>query len=1336
MACRPWSLCRSRIITITPALTLPLQDPEKLSQLLRQRASSDNSHPLHFTTSTEEQQSFAYAEAVTAQDSPHRDPSSLQAPAAQPTRDPPLRRVTNRTNYAKPSLPKHQSAPTSTGFVMEREGGERMIKSFNEVMDLPGDTQPDSQIYKNWTSVVLGTGSNDGLRATTLLNPVEEEDVDTPTDGAEAIGSSQEQHSPTITSPTVILDDGTETQLRVGDILTSPLKFETPAMAGRKRNNQGQILSSAMQTVTTPGTALTAAAFFPAGTGDGGMGHGMSLTQIFNATQAGTSPVVGAASDDVVFQRPSPNFTNARNSSPVHAMSSPIKPPRADPPIRSSSEPRAEYITMKQSQDRRSRELDIETSPAVEEDSWDRSPSPNRERDMEKRKKRFNEKYAQSFKQVTAPAKSSPPRQRRKGHTLLSMSVTSNLKTPARSRLLNRSARSGNQSGAERDEPTPPIPANGIGDNDDSPDELSQGVPLSTRPTPVNHMNKLETKVQVPNTSSLPRRTLSGRAVRSSPPGSPSAQVHRESQVRSSGSQPIGRGSRPKSSKELLTIMDSQPDTIADLDSIPKPRSLLLPSSPSTNQYSINQTTIGGRTGYTSQVVSSSMPPMPPRSSSPILGDRAENKNSTVENEERVPSSPPPLNDDDIVYDEHHYDEHHSARESDGELEHEYTMDCDLNVAGDDGVPELEYARNEEEGAGSGKYRRHHGDGKDLEGPEAAQLHDMSELRTEEDDLVRSSHPEDEQGSAIPKPGNRSIKRQSTVPESDMMDDTQSSFFPYGAPGEEYAHVAESALEDRAAPNQTHSTEPFHSACENQSTFQSGKTSNENGQGAMSVELPQYRSLTDIANQPETQTSTDMANLDIPQLSFVDEMHDEFNAIMSGSSPVRPATKKRKVTYTKKKTFSSPAKDPKKYMKQPPLSPLKQVQQALEDTPPSSMEQEEQGALAATNAREDAISANQKTMRLGVSTRRSKAKSEKKGALKPVNKALLPKARPKSKVTRRSAYEKSPSRSPNIEEDKVSNVEMADAEVSTELLNETSASALQRAEPKARSMDAPTSVDANNGRLLIPNRIIAFWPGLGYYPATCLGRLSASRLQFRYDDGTINDLDAVHVRALDLRIGDHVKVDETGMKKHTYVVVGFKDRIDTNHKEEYPSTDRQGYATLLLEIKQRDNLPTAQPQEQQEAIAVPVEKIYLTNQLWAKFRDRVYTFSLSASPSTSTSRITTPTSAANRSGTPSMSRRGTVGPSLLKEPIRAESVTPSLREETVFANMAFAITLTQDYSEKEMVTQLITANGGYVLNEGFHELFQGMFCLSALSISLVIVSSSLPHPLYADSCYY
>jgi hypothetical protein len=250
--------------------------------------------------------------------------------------------------------------------VKDMEGVLRMHRSFGG-MDAPGDTQPDSQIYKQYTSGIHGTESSILSKIPSpkslFTEHVDDDDADSPTDGIDMVESSQEQHSPTATSPTVTHEHDHGHSGALAPSLyapTSPLKFETPALAGRKRGSSHQMLSSAVRTNTTPGT-VDSAAVFP------GFGMGtfapMSLTQVWQNTQAPTSPALPEASEDVAFTRPSPNFTHARHSSPVPALSSPIKAmrddsPRTDPIMRSSSEPRAEYVSMKESQERRKRTLD------------------------------------------------------------------------------------------------------------------------------------------------------------------------------------------------------------------------------------------------------------------------------------------------------------------------------------------------------------------------------------------------------------------------------------------------------------------------------------------------------------------------------------------------------------------------------------------------------------------------------------------------------------------------------------------------------------------------------------------------------------------------------------------------------------------------------------------------------------------------------------------------------------------------------------------------------------------------------------------------------------------
>ncbi|KAF2871193.1 hypothetical protein BDV95DRAFT_495297, partial [Massariosphaeria phaeospora] len=1096
------------------------------------------------------------------------------------------RRAPLDARHVIPSLPKHHTAPTTTGLVTQREGAAKMFQSFAADGGF-GDTQPDSQMVKNFTSGMMETAPDLAPKPMSLLAPAEDDADDSQSDGVEAVGSSQEQPCPTITSPTVILEDDLETQLRGEPPPTSPLKFETPAMAGRKRDSQGQVLSSAMRTSTTPGTILSASAFFGNGTANAGPAPAMSLTQAFNATQARTSPVVGGPNEDVVFQRPSPNFNNARNSSPPPAFSSPIKPTRSEVHLRSSSEPRAEYVTMKQSQEKRQREdQDKEgVTTVAAQDSWEQPTAEERRALL---RKKFDQDAARSLRKSD-------------------------------------------------------------------------------------------------------------------------------------------------------TVMDSQPGPVDNTDSIPQPKSLRFPSSPSTNQYSINQTTILSKTGFTSQLSSSSIPAGPPDSSSPLQEPLAK---EGEESEERVPSSPPIItHEDDITYDEHAYDELSvSQRESNlgpgtGDVDMEDREDVAVTneeAFEDEELQEGDPAETEDDPDGDDDLPKKasadaEADEMDLEAPPAEEadlvgdyevpetLEQENEHPSEhEHELIRSSHPEDEVASseqhATVQPR---VQRQSTIPESDMLDDTQPSFFPYRIDaGNADSHATESNEDNSVVPNQTNSTEPFHTARENHSGSQPDELSNDAARisdAETTEQVPVFRSLRDIANQPDIQHSQDLGDIEIPRLSYATEEDDAF----LGSSPMPPPAKKRRVTYSaKKKHFAGPIADTDPLSDQVSTSPLQQVHNAPQDSSPlsSAKEMEEQGASAAANARGEAEAIYTKVSKLRGTSLLTPARpqAQKPGALKSVNvKALLASPRkappvfPKSKPS-------PPSRSRRINEQRAS--ELPDVQSPSDEPDELAGPTPEVTAPGSTVRPASDHGEAPTGGILVPNRVFAYWPGrIVYYAATCIGRADNSQWQVRYDDGNIHPLEPLQVRNLDLRVGDHVKVDQKGMKKHTYLVVGLQGKLDADHGLEYPLTDRRGYTVAIVQEKPRDSLPKDAVLQPKPPVSVPITQIYLTNGMWARYRDRMFDYTPAPSSSAPASRLATPVRVMGETGTPSFSKRTSGVPSLLKESTSRPSHTSTaiVPAGNVFSNMAFAISLSEDSDgkEKEAITKLITSNGGRIVDTGFHELF-------------------------------
>lgn len=1154
---------------------------------------------------------------------------------------------------------------------------------------------------------------------------VDEDEGDSPTDNIEMVESSQNHQVHNITSPTVIYDDDSLGPLPPGNYaLTSPLKFETPGMAGRKRDSSGQMLSSAVRTNTTPGTVESAAAF--PGFTIGGVAS-MSLTQAYQNTQAPTSPVVADPTEDIAFTRPSPNFTHVRHSSPIPAYSSPIKgvqaeTPQTDPVVRSSSEPRAEYVSMKESQERRKRTTRVQPLQLPDEDSWEKPTAAQWRVQRRKLKEDLERQAAMSFAHISAPTHLSPRK------------ATSKTKVPSPNKT-KKSRRAARVSGDESEEHSADehVHATDVDVQDDelSPDNLSQDVTSSAR-TRAKH-NSTNNSVQVPKTSSHPIRTQSGQSPHSSPLQnvSASSQLQRESQPQTSASQPhLNPTLQPQSSRESVAIMDSQPEVTADYDSVPRPKSLRFPSSPSANQYSINQTTMT-KTGYTSQVISSSMPPMPP-SSSPRVVEPVPEEEITPGGEKRFPSSPPIAGPDEIVYDEHEkgyneYDEEVDVRDS---VEPEAVDENVQMGEDDDDLPLTKPEQDEDEDDDEDEEPKMEPDEDaldlvqpqkydletDQEVPETLEQEDVQEPPLDEEESPASPEAaETERHESMPAPQPPRLQRQDTVPETDALEETQPSFFP--------AHGSTVSASDSRPPSayavnahQTNSTEPFHTAQEQASGSQDDQPppASSRDLGSDTIRTgDRLRSLQDVYDLPETQQSAIEEEIEMPRLSGLDE-HDE-DTFMAHPSPAPPSAKRRRVTYTAKRNiFRSPLKSAVAAdagSEQGPSSPPPQVRGAqVDDSLTASAQQcEQQGAHAAVQMRGTAQApyTRQATLKSKPAPLPSRAHAQKKGALKPVPfeliKAMSSPHSPAKAGSRRTTPVTPTKRGARGRE---VDVDMRDIDEECDELADTSP------EPEEEETVVRKATDRGEtptGGVMLPNRVFAPWPGSHFYPATCLGRVTGRHLQIRFDDGNTTSMDATQVRALDLRPGDRVKVDETGMKKHTYVVVGFKDKVDDLAGEEYPSTDRHGYATVVLEEKTRDSMPKAKAtRAAAEPIEVPLPSVYLTTSLWTRLRDRSYSFSPAASPTKAGSRIGTPVTAVDPLVTPSFSRRGTTVPSLLKDATaRAASVTSSSTRSTtsVFSNMAFVLTSTAADVDKEAIARLIKTNGGQVLERGFHELF-------------------------------
>lgn len=1278
---------RSRVLDAALGTDTPVQDPDELSQLLEQRTGGQA--PFHLAGLSPEKATLSVSATTPAPRLllPHAPP--LQLPAPSPTRNFAHRRAACASKHDKPSLPKQHSAPTPTGVPLDSQLFDRMFHSCGD--NQVGDTQPDSQIYKAWLERGDTRRSESPSRAISVLEYARRDEAAYHRQiNLVASSVNNDDLSPVSTSPTTghAIADQDDTQPESNVAPTSPLKFHvaTPAAATRIRNVEEDGLSSIARTATTPGSALAAAAFFPPANGST-ISNPLSLTQIFNGTQAGTSPVVGRLDEDAALQRPSPNF--ARRSSPGLAYSSPTKLPRNNMQQRSSSEPRGPYVTMGQSQERRSREVeDTDEVEPSEQDSWEEPAEFERQRAKRQARERVELNAAQTFQKVIAPALSSPVRP--PGRKLSSLASVRKVNTPRSRRRTRISAYDGPFDDDELE-----------GMSRSAGEDAEGGVQGEEATHPIRKkVNDGEEPVQVPRTSSHPQGSLSGQLNRRSPLGSPSAsaQLRQETQARDPISQQGSHLSQIQNQRASFTIVDSQPES-AGTASVPRPRNLL-PSSPSTNHYSINNTTMG-KTVFTSQVVSSSVPPMPPQSSSPELG--VTKVEEGVEDDTRVPSSPPAVvaegDEDDVEYDEHDYSDHEVAKSPTGGAEAS-DSDDELLDPGHASEEEMEVERTapiveDEENEDS-----------DMNNSPAGQDH----LDNGETEMIRSSHSD---GGDSKSASNKSpVHQQNTAADLDMRESAHPAFTENNS--EEPTQSVSPTIERRttepmAAPKRLPSAGNAEAAPQLNNRDNSSTVGHNIGELGASETRP-FQSLSHIANLPDTQL-TETGSVDIPDLPFLGEDLDD----LAKKSPVRPSPRKPLITYHSKRTRTGPrsllfAADGS--MKPAQSSPPPQEEPHEEESGSPAPEHDQSGTRVAANVRPRAASASHQSRKRKLSAKDRAAKPQKRARLNSVKKST-----DQNLVNERSALD-SPATSEapakhntyDLSDDHEGGADLASV-ASSSSLDELAATPptpepLHSRNDKTRHASTHSTAGTADDELC--NRVFALWPGQGYYPATCLGPVSTNRVLVRYDDGNSTEVDPGQLRSLDLQKGDLVKVDIPGMKKHTYIVIGTVDELATEDEERLTSTDVHGHRRVVLEVKQRESL-SVDERKPTDTVTVPIENIYLTQQLFTKFRNRLYRFAPSATRGFFTPQITVTTEISGYLDSPSVSRRSGAAPSLLRQSIAANTMSPSPPESSIFSSMAFAVTINIDPegTDKQAFSELVLRNGGQLL-DSFDELFEDL----------------------------
>ncbi|TID13410.1 hypothetical protein E6O75_ATG11326 [Venturia nashicola] len=522
------------------------------------------------------------------------------------------------------------------------------------------------------------------------------------------------------------------------------------------------------------------------------------------------------------------------------------------------------------------------------------------------------------------------------------------------------------------------------------------------------------------------------------------------------------------------------------------------------------------------------------------------------------------------------------------------------------------------------------------------------------------------------------------------------------------ATIADVVMDDESAP--------FATANSHLSTTAENKVRDT---GIDRPQVGQVRRFGDVVVEAEPQNSIESADINFDILTKGDQ---EFHNMMAGSSPVRP--KKRQRVYgrsalrERSKMANIPNSDASQEVteRSAELTPkkLEETSEAPESTPiterlptptpQSTKKRELDGATAASHARQAILAAKD------VPSARSKARSRSTKIIKPTKRSNIPKP---------STSSTSSSRRPRPRSLKILEVTetISATSISPDRANGTRAVSvhderiLSKTNKEVSKCVAPqvqdhvdVSSDTSAKTELYPNRVLAMFRGeMNYYTATVVGLVRGDGIKFkvRYDDRNEDTLDATQLRKLELRIGDRVKVELPKMKAKTYIVVGFSNPVNPEAENNSapdslgPLPDVYGHLNIKLRVKRRDSLPTPEPKSG-EIFDVPVQYIYLPRTMVPSFTDRKYV----ENPG-SFGRLTTPSNFDSTPSTPSSRARRQAGTTTSRA-----SVVPSVPENGIFANMAFAVTFSESHTkEKESTLNFVQNNGARILLVGFDQLF-------------------------------
>lgn len=1008
------------------------------------------------------------------------------------------------------------------------------------------------------------------------------------------------------------------------DLFPESRRFQppkTPASQGQKRKRATETSSQGQPTPKLPINPFAG----QMGSIDGLLG----ASQLFQATQAQTSPMTNMIPSDGISERPSPEMHYHRPST-AGTLSSPARLPRSNA-LRAATEPQTTYTTMKESQEARERQK--QAKKAEQAILSDELSDDDFAEDTQLRRRLRQQKYSEEAKvQFASVAARSESATRSEGRRRERHAVN----TPSRSFPRRR--------GRQASEPVliSDDPPGGDGPGSITEDETEREESLERQEDDIDELaEENKENVEVPRTISRAHQTIS-QVVSSQPTPSHARQKRSVGSQKRNAALVTSISNPPKLRETRPHESATQPDAIEDSQSSQQHHRLKSsPQRQETRASSELQSSLDARV-----LVPQSQSSEPPRAPQP---------SNSISEEQSVRSSSQPVSSN------------RSLKKRSKGVVATHSPSAHVRAA-KEGADTRSLTTTSPSGV-----RSHP---KIVLEPQVRAARDSNSTLRPLDGTIADSEPRTE----------NTHSAEGGVPDSSNM-----MLSPTTTP--------KKSTSNHSATVPSRNSTLFETAPENPKETPSKSLSRNSPQNIHNKQLSPTkaripRTISEIAADPSPPDDFGEIDIDIDILSNEDK---EFQKVVHGSSPVCPSRKRRRGARGTALQIAELGPNNLPPLPGTPVAPPSSAISAITPVPSSSPSHRRTPAMVkiATNHVTNgnalpSVSSENMPGQERVSAAKAASVTEQE-----VNQdSTRSSSKPRIMGTRRT--EPSAPQAPHVGKE----------------------TAVQHESIPSSGPDAVTA----------PNRVFAHFNGSNpaYYPATCLEIIGGEepRYRVRFDDGTVDTISAYGIKRLELKIGDVVKVDIPGARTKSYIVVGMRDqqrpatppdpdtpsrrgRIHSTNDSAFPETDAYGYATVLVDAKQRNSVDVDHTQITQ--IAVPLTQIYLTQTMWTAFRDRQYSHVSNAL--LAFTGLQTPSERPSTPSTPSSRTRRIKASTLTQSRSTAVGVRVG---GGLFKNMAFAITNVDRTEDSKRVKDRILSNGGIILENGFDELFN-IPCLNRIT---------------------